>query len=328
MATSSEAPDHPHTNVPRGIAGDNIPAGIKWPNQKRQGKNRWKGHKAPTGGGALVYTPLTPGSGGSIQGRGYDPEWGRGNYKEIPPAYIVTFNPQTLEICCDELGLTYRFAYVPEGTYTMGATGVLGQKFFYGEEKPLHDVSVDEFWMGTTEVPQWLFATVMNWNPSSFDDDWMRPVESIEREYIMEFIDRLCELTGYDFCLPTEAQWEWAAREADSNFDMMFSGSNDLDAVAWNANNSGLEPHHVGLLKPNSLGLYDMTGNVREMCRDYYSDYTSASARNPQGPGYGSHVVVRGGAYSCYWNDCRVSIRSRLVADAGNGATGFRLAIE
>ena len=162
-------------------------------------------------------------------------------------------------------------------------------------------------------------------NPSSFNGS-KRPVESVSWDDSQTFIRKLNSLTGQKFRLPTEAEWEYAAR-GGRNGGTKYAGSNSIDDVAWYINNSGSSTHDVATKRANDLGIYDMSGNVWEWCQDWYGDYSSSSQTNPQGPSTGSYRVRRGGSWYNLAGDCRVSYRGSFVPDYRYGNLGLRLAL-
>ena len=149
----------------------------------------------------------------------------------------------------------------------------------------------------------------MGTNPSCFKGS-RRPVECVSWDDCQTFIRKLNSLTGQNFKLPTEAQWEFAARGGNSSNGYKYSGGNYIDSVAWYDGNSGNSTHNVGTKSPNELGIYDMSGNVWECCSDWYGSYGSGSVTNPSGPSSGSDRVSRGGSWGSSAWFCRVSIRS------------------
>ena len=214
---------------------------------------------------------------------------------------------------------------VEGGTFTMGATSEQGRDA-NDDEKPAHQVTLSSYYMGETEVTQALWQAVMGSNPSRLKGD-NRPVEMVSWEDCKTFISKLNSLTGKNFRLPTEAEWEYAARGGNKSQGYKYSGSNNLGHVAWYDGNSGDESHPVKTKSPNELGLYDMSGNVWEWCQDRYGSYSSSSQTDPIGASSGSPRVYRGGAWPYYANVCRVSIRDRHTPDLINSDLGFRLAL-
>ena len=164
-------------------------------------------------------------------------------------------------------------------------------------------------------------------NPSYFKGDPNCPVEKVSWNDVQEYITKLNQLTGKSYRLPTEAEWEYAARGGAESKGYKYSGSHTLSYVAWYEDNSNSKTHPVGTKNPNELGIYDMSGNVYEWCSDWYGAYSSNSQTNPQGPSEGSNRVIRGGGWDSSARNCRVSIRSLDRADFRNYSLGFRLVL-
>lgn len=215
--------------------------------------------------------------------------------------------------------------YVEGGTFQMGATSEQGSDAF-SDESPVHQVTVSSFYMGKTEVTQRQWKAIMGSNPSYFTGD-NRPVENVSWNDCQAFIQKLNQLTGRTFRLPTEAEWEYAARGGKYHSGYKYSGSNEVGYVAWYEGNSGSQTHDVKTKQPNALGLYDMSGNVWEWCSDWYGSYGSGAQTNPQGPSSGSYRVLRGGSWYSYARYCRVSYRSDDYPDDRYNSFGFRLSI-
>ena len=214
---------------------------------------------------------------------------------------------------------------VDGGTFWMGANPEDSEA--YGDEKPRHQVTLSDFSIGRYEVTQEEWEAVMGSNPSEFKGA-KRPVENVSWGDCQEFIRKLNEKTGKQFRLPTEAEWEFAARGGNKSQGYQYSGSNNPGAVAWYYyGNSGNQTHDVGQKSPNELGLYDMSGNVREWCQDWYDDYSSSSQTNPTGPASGSNRVLRGGSCDGGAWDCRVSLRDYYTPDNRYDDLGFRLVL-
>lgn len=219
---------------------------------------------------------------------------------------------------------------VEGGTFTMGATPEQGSDA-YDNEKPAHKVTLDSFYIGKFPVTQRLWKAVMGSNPSDFKGDNL-PVESVNWDDVQEFLRKLNSNTGKNYRLPTEAEWEYAARGGNKSQGYKYAGSNDLELVAWYSGNSGGHIHDVGTRFPNELCIYDMSGNVFEWCQDWYSGsyYRNSPQSNPKGTDSELYRVCRGGGWCinvCY---CRVSYRHNYSpGDPKNRLNflGFRLAL-
>ncbi|MBR3915349.1 MAG: formylglycine-generating enzyme family protein [Bacteroidales bacterium] len=216
---------------------------------------------------------------------------------------------------------------VEGGTFQMGATSEQGSDA-NDNEKPVHPVTLSDYYIGETEVTQELWQAVMGSNPSYFSGYPQRPVEYVSWNDCQEFITKLNELTGKNFRLPTEAEWEYAARGGNKSQRYKYSGSNTIGNVAWYDDNSGSETHDVKTKQANELGIYDMSGNVWEWCQDWYGDYSSGSQTNPTGPSSGSVRVLRGGGWNYFATYCRVSYRLNCFPDLGFHYFGFRLILQ
>lgn len=223
----------------------------------------------------------------------------------------------------------FRMMPVPGGSFIMGCTRPGSVKHTYEESRQTHRVSVDSFYMGQFEVTQLMWKTVMGDNPSRWRFSDSLPVEQVSYNDVQIFIARLSQMTGYRFRLPTEAEWEFAARGGVHSVDNVFPGtSGDLGSVAWYGMNSDNKTHPVGRLKPNELGLYDMAGNVWEWCSDWYSDYSAEPQDNPRGPKHGENRILRGGCLNSPSWGCAVFDRSWYLPDHGYGFHGFRLVLD
>lgn len=214
--------------------------------------------------------------------------------------------------------------FVEGGTFTMGATPEQGGDA-NDKEKPAHQVTLSSFYISKYEVTQHEWQVIMGNNPASFKGNDMRPVDGVSVYDCHDFIKKLNDLTGYVFRLPTEAEWEYAARGGKKSRGYKYAGSNNVDEVAWYDATSGDQSHPVGKKKPNELGLYDMSGNVFEWCEDYYGDYTSEPQTNPKGATYGMTRICRGGRWLTSAEYCRVSDREEFVSNYSYG-NGLRLA--
>ena len=223
-------------------------------------------------------------------------------------------------------GVSFTMIRVDGGTFTMGATAEQGSDA-NDDEKPAHEVTLSSYMIGETEVTQALWQAVMGNNPSKFSDNPQNPVDQVSWEYCQEFVKKLNKLTGKTFRLPTEAEWEYAARGGGKSKHYKYSGSNSLDDVVWYDGNSGRKTHPVKGKAPNELGLYDMSGNVWEWCADWYDweYYKSSQKSNPKGQSTGSYRVMRGGGWGDYAWSCRVS-RRYYYDPSYRRSLGFRLA--
>ena len=222
-------------------------------------------------------------------------------------------------------GVSFEMVRVEGGTFRMGATSEQGSDA-EGDEKPVHSVTLSGYYIGKTEVTQALWKAVMGSNPSSFKGDNL-PVECVSWDDCQEFIRKLNSMTGQNFRLPTEAEWEFACRGGNNSRGYKYSGSNNLGSVAWYDGNSGNKTHPVGTKAPNELGIYDMSGNVWEWCSDWFANYSSGAQTNPTGPYGGSRRVCRGGSWYSFVRCCRSSIRINYFPTYRGYYLGLRLAL-
>ena len=213
---------------------------------------------------------------------------------------------------------------VEGGTFTMGATSE--QQDSFDDEKPTHQVNLSNFYIGKYEVTQSLWKAVMGTNPSKWQGENL-PVEQVSWNDCQKFIKKLNSMTGKNFRLPTEAEWEYAARGGNRSRGYQYSGSNNLEDVAWYASNSAYMPHDVGTKAPNELGIYDMSGNVFEWCHDWYGKYYRSTQINPTGQSSGSLRVYRGGSSYYTASNCRMAKRLSNIPDYRIYSLGFRLAL-
>lgn len=236
-------------------------------------------------------------------------------------------------------GVEFVMVAVEGGTFTMGATAEQLEDA-YEDEKPAHRVTLSTFCIGQIEVTQQLWQAVMGDNPSHFMRSPLKPVENVSWDDCQEFIARLNALTGKKFRLPTEAEWEYAARGSNKSRGYIYAGSNTLGEVAWydvnsyfiDENSSNYGTHTVATKQPNELGLYDMSGNVWEWCYDWFDDYHSGAQTNPTGPTDPPSEdypfrVHRGGAWNFDICDCRNSVRGCSPQSAKSKDIGLRLAM-
>ena len=229
-------------------------------------------------------------------------------------------------------GVSFKMIKVEGGTFKMGAqsTDPNGENFdieAYVKDQPVHSVTLRDYYIGETEVTQDLWEAVMGTNPLRYYYKGSnRPVVNVSWDDCQKFIKKLNEKTGKEFCLPTEAEWEYAARGGNKSKGYKYAGSNNIDDVAWYDGNSLHSSYPVGAKSSNELGLYDMSGNVCEWCSDWYGKYSSSSQTNPTGPTSGSGRVLRGGSWYDRARRCRVSARS-IGYPGYRGTDGFRLAL-
>ena len=214
---------------------------------------------------------------------------------------------------------------VEGGTFTMGCSD--NQCYYDNREKPTHQVTLSSFKISTYLVTQEQWEALMGNNPSNFTGENL-PVENVTWSEVQNFISRLNTHTGKNYRLPTEAEWEYAARGGKhSPNNNKFSGSNTLGEVGWFTGNSDNKTQPIGTKEPNELGIYDMSGNVNEWCNDWYALYTEDPQTNPQGPATGDQHVFRGGSCMETSETCRVAFRSSGNATYKNVTLGFRLVL-
>ncbi len=216
--------------------------------------------------------------------------------------------------------------FVDGGSFFMGRDD--SKNLNKHDNEPRHLVNIDPFFISKFEVTQDIWAVVMGDNPSAFKSE-LFPVENISWNDALEFIGKLNNLTGMDFRMPTEAEWEFAARGGKYSLDYQFAGSDFLKAVAWYKDNSQNSSHEVGKKRPNELGIFDMSGNVAEWCSDFYDFdyYKTAQTDNPKGPLNGLNKVNRGGSWLMEEIYQRVDARNVASPDERNPSVGLRLAM-
>ena len=262
-------------------------------------------------------------------------------------------SPQPVTITYTVKGVSFTMVSVQGGTFNMGATAEQGSDAS-GDEFPIHQVTLSNYFIGQTEVTQGLWLAVMGSNPSWFNEtgnsnygsnhytnyrtNLQRPVEYVTWDDCQLFITQLNQMTGMNFRLPTEAEWEFAARGGNKSEGYKYSGSNNVNEVAWIwdniptqlQDNASYGTQTVATKSPNELGLYDMSGNVLEWCQDFYGSYSSDAQTDPTGPTsstLGPARVSRGG----YWKDdaksSRVSKRYGVTPSYPIYYQGLRLAL-
>ena len=224
--------------------------------------------------------------------------------------------------------VSFEMVKVEAGSFIMGCT--LEQErdsYCHDRERPCHCVTISsDYYIGKFEVTQELYKTVMGTNPSkwkSFD----RPVENVSWNDAQKFCAELSSMTGRRFSLPTEAEWEYAARGGKKSTGTTYSGSSIVDNVAWYNNNSGRQTHPVGKLRPNELGIYDMSGNVNEWCLDWFGGYHRRKQTDPKGPTSGDNRVWRGGGWGMDASGCRIADRGFAFPSDERDGLGFRVVL-
>ena len=244
--------------------------------------------------------------------------------ENIPQAPIPVISPS---------GITFRepltgmdFILIKGGCFPMGDVFEDGDR----DERPVHEVCLEDFYIGRYEVTQGQWKAIKGKNPSSNKKSDTHPVEDVSWNDIQDFLKELNKKTNRYFRLPTEAEWEYAARSGGQR--EKWAGANnesDLDGIAWHNGNSGRETHPVGQKRPNALGLYDMTGNVWEWVGDWFDNsyYEESTRSNPGGPGRGSDRVFRGGSYKDKSKDLRTVKREKESNRDDDDTRGFRLAL-
>lgn len=248
-------------------------------------------------------------------------------------------------------GVPFTMVLVKGGNFLMGSPKTERNRYI---DETQHRVTLDDYYIGQTEVsiaqyltfvtatrsnhPEWLEeGNTYNIHSGVVDssyyllkgmspDNGNYPVTGVSWRNALAFCEWLSDETGRDYRLPTEAEWEYAARGGQKSRGTLYSGSDDINEVAWYSGNSNNTTHPVAQLKPNELGLYDMTGNVWEWCLDYYGDYGKAPAVNPEGPASGTYRVDRGCAWSTFPERCRIAYRLDDGPDLRDFNLGFRIA--
>ncbi len=254
----------------------------------------------------------------------------------LPPAPAPTridLLPQAPVPVLSPSGITFRetvtgmdFILIKGGCFQMGDVFNDGDR----DERPVHEVCVEDYYIGKYEVTQGQWKAIKGKNPASNKKSDMHPVEDVSWNDTQDFIKELNQKTNRYFRLPTETEWEYAARSGGQR--EKWAGTNnesDLNNYSWNENNANRETHPVGQKRPNALGLYDMTGNVWEWVGDWYdrSYYEESMRSNPGGPSRGSDRVFRGGSYKDKAKDLRTVKREKKSNRKGDDERGFRLVL-
>ena len=225
--------------------------------------------------------------------------------------------------------VSFRMMPVEGGSFIMGCTRPKGEVNTFIDELPTHKVTVNSFYMGRYEVTQELWKAVMGENPSKWTGNDSLPVEQVSWNDVQIFIARLSQITGRRFRLPTEAEWEFAARGGNRSRGCVYPGTATMVfETCWYGGNSDGHSHPVGRLKPNELGIYDMGGNVLEWCSDWMTAYSEGPQSSPQGPKQGENRILRGGCFNSPTWGCSVWERSWYLPDFRYPWQGFRLVLD
>ncbi len=264
----------------------------------------------------------------AIISKTYDFMIAKNGFKERVGYVVFSANSlkDTVYIVQAEGNFEMEMVYVKGGTFRMGATEEQGEDA-YDYEYPVHSVTLSDYYIGKYEVTQVQWEAVMGSNPSAHKYGDNYPVEQVSWDDVQEFLTKLNQLTGKKYVLPTEAQWEYAARGGVKSEGYKYSGSDWIDGVAWYNDDAKNSTHPVGTKSPNELGIYDMSGNVEEWCSDWYGEYSDVAQTDPVDPESGSYRVCRGGSWGYNARGCRVSIRDGCFPSGCGGGLGFRVAL-
>ncbi len=240
------------------------------------------------------------------------------------PIALGAQTPQKPDFTESATGVAFEMKYISPATFQMGSN----DNHVQDDEKPVHTVTLSEFYMGKYEVTFTEYDAFCNatGRTKPEDEGWgrgNRPVINVSWDDATAYCNWLSQKTGKTYRLPTEAEWEYAAKGGQN---YKYAGSNDLDKVAWYSANSGIKPHPVGEKQPNGWGLYDMSGNVWEWCSDWYSaSYSTTAQRDPTGPVSGSNRVFRGGCWYYGARFCCTDFRYDNAPTYRDYHLGFRL---
>lgn len=236
--------------------------------------------------------------------------------------------PDSLQVLhFDVNGVPFDMQRVEGGVFVMGGTREQHRERI-STDLPTHTVALDAYYIASTEVTQALWKAVMpEWE--FFEELYLPnfPISYISWNDCQEFVRRLDSITGMPFRLPTEAEWEYAARGGNRSKGFRFAGGNIVENVSWGLSNAGFRTHEVGKKQPNEVGLYDMTGNVSEWCSDWYAPYHFGTIPNPQGPTTGKEKIIRGSSYSNCQDNSYLSHRYMAVPTEATNYCGMRLAL-
>lgn len=244
---------------------------------------------------------------------------------EFKPGNTSQRTETTENVVFDVNGVSFKMIKVEGGTFDMKEKQSSG---FFGmnTKEVIQRTTLSDYYIGETQVTQALWKAIMGENPSDFKGDNL-PVDSVSWNDCQDFINKLNNLTGKKFRLPTEAEWEFAAKGGNKSQGYEYSGSTNIEDVAWHGDNSGSTTHDVASKQPNELGIYDMGGNVWEWCADLYGNYSDSPQVNPTGPDSGTYYVIRGGCWKSAVRFCCSSARSFSRPSFMDCTYGLRLAL-
>ncbi len=237
---------------------------------------------------------------------------------------MITEEPLT-DLIFNANDYRFKMIQVKGGTFMMGALPDDEDAKFW--ERPAHRVTLSSFYIGETCVTEELWTAVMGEIPYKAVLGSFLPMTGVSWNMCQEFLQKLYECTGKRFRLPTEAEWEFAARGGTQSSGFRYSGSNSILQVGWYRYNTDNTVQPIGTKAPNELGLFDMSGNVWEWCSDFYGKYTRETQTNPRGPRDGKRRVLRGGSAYNPEEDCRVTYRFSNPPVNAYGHFGLRLAL-
>jgi len=245
--------------------------------------------------------------------------------KVVLCAVAIAFAAALNVIGDDAVGAdSIEMVFVQGGTFAMGCA-LEGEKDCAKDEKPVRQMTVGNFLIGKHEVTQAQWKTLMP-NYSRYSGNDNLPVDYVSWGDVQDFINKLNAKTGKTYRLPTEAEWEYAARGGANSVGHEYSGGAEIDSLAWYKGNSGNKTHPVGTKAPNELGIHDMSGNLWEWTNDWYAPYAASDNPDPRGPQKGTNRVYRGGGWGNEAAHCRISKRSNAPPVLRGRFLGFRLA--
>ena len=282
-------------------------------------------YSAPLQGlSGAVGRGVKPGTGLTVTAVGL-PDIHRVDSSEL--SFLVEVDDGALLVYAGEV--PFRMMPVEGGSFMMGCSHPKGEYNTYVDELPAHKVTLNSYYIGQYEVTQRLWVAVMGENPSKWTGNDSLPVEQVSWNDAQIFIARLSQMTGYRFRLPTEAEWEYAARGGNRTHHFRYPGSRSQAwECCWFTLNSDGHSHPVGRLLPNELGIYDMVGNVMEWCSDWLAAYGAQPQSCPQGPRQGENRILRGGCFNSPGWVCSVYERSWYLPDYRYSYFGFRVALD